>query len=205
MIKIYGSPRSSSGRCYLMLEEVAQPYEAVPLDMMEKKEHKSEAFLKLNPNGKVPCLIDDKLVIWESMAINFYLADKYKPELMGKTPADRGLALQWSLWGLNELQSPMVDILIQTMFVPEPKRDHSVIKKAQEKIPQLLSILDHALEGRKYLVGDHFSVADLNVASAVNITHTVKISLENYKNILAWFEPILQRPSFQKYASMRNP
>ena len=204
MLKIYGSPRSSAGRCYLLLEEVGVPYQPVAIDMMEKKEHKAPEFLKLNPNGKVPCLVDGEFVIWESMAINRYLADKYKPQLLGSSPEDRGLIEQWSLWALLELQPPMVDLIIQTMFMPENKRDAGVIARAQEKVPTVLAVLDQALKGRDYLVGSELSLADLNTASVVNVTFTVKINLDPYKNLLPWFNKIKNRPSFQKLAELRS-
>lgn len=204
MIKIYGSPRSSSGRCYLMLEEIGVPYKAVPLDMMEKREHKSEAYLKLNPNGKVPCLIDEDFVIWESMAINFYLAEKYKPELLGKTPQEKGHVLQWSTWSQVELQPPMVDILIQMWFTPEDKRNMSIVSQAQDKIPPMMQILDKALAGKSYLVGEKFTLADINVSSVVNIALGLKFPLDGYENINFWMNRIKERPSFQKFLDLRK-
>jgi glutathione S-transferase len=204
MIKIYGSPRSSAGRCYLVLEEVGQPYEVMPLDMMEKREHKSEAFLKLNPNGKVPCIQDGDFVLWESLAINQYLAEKFKPELLGAGAAERALVQQWSIWGLVELQPPMVEILIQMMFTPEPKRDMAIVAKAKEKIPHTLQVLEQALNGRQYLVGNKVTIADLNVASVVNTAMGLQIPMENYKNITKWFQGIAERPSFKKFQSLRK-
>lgn len=202
MIQIYGSPRSSAGRCYLLLEELGLKYENVPLDM-HKREHKGEAFLKLNPNGKVPCLVDGNFVIWESIAINNYLAEKHKPELLGVTPEEKALVLQWSLWGLLELQSPLVDILVQTLFTPEDKRDHTLISKSREKVPPCLAILDKALVNKKYLVGEKLSLADFNVASVVNIVVGLQMSLEPYRQISAWFGHLKERPSFQKFTAMR--
>ncbi len=204
MLKIYGSPRTSAGRCYLMLEEVGVPYETVALDMMEKREHKSPEFLKLNPNGKVPCLIDGDFVLWESLAINYYLAEKFKPELLGAEVKERALVQQWSTWALVELQPPMVDIIIQTMFVPADKRDPAIIAKANEKIPHLLAILDKSLSGKTYLVAEKVTLADLNAASVVNIANTVKIPLDGYANLAGWFQRIKERPSFKKFVDLRK-
>lgn len=204
MIKIYGPPRSSAGRCYFLLEELGLSYEQVPLDMMEKKEHKSEAFLKLNPNGKVPCLVDADFVIWESLAINNYLAEKYKPELLGANAQEKGLVQQWSIWALLELQPPMVDILIQTLFTPEHKRDANLIAQAKEKIPPKLEILNRYLLNKNFVVGEKFTLADLNVASVVNIASGLQIPLKDYPNLSAWFTKIKTRPSFEKLLSMRK-
>lgn len=204
MIKIYGSPRSSAGRCYLLLEEIGQPYETVALDMMEKREHKSPAYLKLNPNGKVPCLVDGEFVLWESLAINNYLADKYKPELLGATPEERALVQQWSIWALAELQPPFVDILIQKFFVPEAKRDAAVVAKAQEKIPPMLKTLDQALADRDYLVGDKPTLADFNAASVVNIAAGLQIGLEPFANVGRWMGRLRERASFKKFIELRG-
>lgn len=204
MIHIYGSPRSSGGRCFLMLEEIGLPYQEMPLDMMGKKEHKSENFLRLNPNGKVPVLVDGDFVIWESMAINWYLADKYKPELLGDTPEERGLVHQWTTWAIVEVQPPMVEILIQTLFTPEEKRNPQIIEQAREKIPGRLQILDQALQNKKYLVGDRFTLADLNMASIVNLAAALQAPVKDYPSLNQWFQFMKERPSFKKFSEMRE-
>jgi glutathione S-transferase len=203
MIQIYGMPRSSAGRCFLLLEELGLPYEVMPLDMA-KKEHKSEKFLKLNPNGKIPCLIDDGFVIWESLAINFYLADKYKPQLLGKTPQERGLVQQWSTWALAELQPPLVDMLIQLLFVPEERRNMKVVEEATQSILPLLQLLDQSLEGKSYLVGNNLTLAEFNVGSIVNIAAGLKISLDPYHNLTSWMSTLKDRPSFKKFTDLRK-
>lgn len=201
MIEIYGSPKSSAGRVYLMMEELGLKYKTMPLEM-SKKEHKSPEFLALNPNGKVPCLKDGNYVIWESIAINHYLAEKYKPEMLGSTPEEKGHVAQWSVWAMTEFQPPAVDILIQMVFVPEDKRNHALIEKAKEKIPGLLRILDQAISGKEYLVGNRFTVADINMASVVSILAHLHMDVSPYKGILNWMEKINSRPAFRRYSEL---
>lgn len=196
MLKIYGSPRTSAGRCFSMLEEIGATYEAASVDMA-KREHKSPEYLKLNPNGKVPCLVDGEFVIWESMAINSYLAEKYKPELLGTGVEEKSLVTQWSVWGMIELQPPLVDLLIQTVFMPEERRDQALIEKRRAQIPAKLEILDQALKGKEYLLGGHYTLADLNLVSIVRMATSTQVDLSPYKNIVSWFERINSRPSFQ--------
>ncbi len=203
MIEIYGSTRSSAGRCYWMLEELGTPYKQMPLDMRAKA-HKTPEFLKLNPNGKVPCLTDGEFVIWESMAINNYLADKYESPLAGATPEERGAIDQWSYWSQLELQRPLIDIFIQMVFVPTERRDQVVIDKAQKAAPPLFEILDKELSSKKYLVGERFSLADLNVASIVGITEAIQMDISKYKNIQAWLSQCKDRPAYQKYLSLQK-
>lgn len=206
MIKIYGSPRTSAGRCVLMLEELGVPYEQMNLDMFEKREHKSPAFLKLNPNGRVPVLVDGDFVIWESIAINFYLAEKYKPELLGTTIEERSRAIQWSTWAMVELQPPLVELIIQTVFTPEAKRDANAIEEARQQVPPRLAIFDEALKHQDFITGSKINVADLNLATVINLAaNSLKFSLEPYKNIQGWFDRVQMRPAFIKLQKLRSP
>lgn len=203
MITIYGSPRTSAGRCFWTLEEVGAEYEAKTVNFKEN-EHKSEEFLKINPNGKIPALVDGDYTVWESMGINFYLADAYKPELLGSDPKQRGLVHQWSIWSVADLQAPLIEIFIQLVFMPEERRDIKVIEKAKEKIPALLETLNRGLEKNKYLAGDEFTLADLNVSSVVSICDQIKYDLTDYKNITNWRSALSDRPAFQKYQELRK-
>lgn len=201
-VKIYGVPKSSSGRCFMMLEELGIPYENPPLDM-RAKEHKSESFLKLNPNGKVPVLIDGDFVIWESIAINSYLADKHKPELLGKTPTERGVQQQWSTWAMVDLQPPLVEILVQMIFTPEEKRNMTAVEKAREKVPGMLAILETALKGKDYVLGKDISVADFNLASVVSLAQMFEFDFKPYPAVSAWLKRMGERPSFKKVMELR--
>lgn len=201
MIKIYGSPMSSSGRCFWCLEEVGQEYEAQAIDF-KKGEHKSPDFLKINPNGKLPALIDGDFTIWESMAINFYLAKAYKPELLGKNDQENGIVHQWSIWSVADLQAPIIAAFIELVFVPEDKRDQNKIAQAIEKAKPLLETLNQNLEGKDYIIGEDFSLADINVASVVAICEHIQLDLSSYTSINKWMNRLSERPSFIKYQSL---
>ncbi len=203
MITLYGSPRTSAGRCIWTLEEVGTPYTLKEVDL-RNKEHKSPDYLKINPNGKVPAMVDGDVTLFESMAINFYLADTYKKELMGTTPLERGLVYQWSFWSMAELQDPIIQVLIQKVFVPADKRDNNVIEENLNKLPALLGVLDSSLTGKKFLTGNQFTLADLNTASVVSICHAIGEDLSSYPNIKTWLGAISDRPSFQKYMALRK-
>lgn len=198
MITIYGSPQSSAGRTFWTLEETGVEYEAKSVNFKEK-EHKSSSYLKLNPNGKIPVLTDGDFVIWESMAINMYLCEKYKPELLGQTPENKGKIYQWSFWALGELQPPLIENFIQLTFVPEVQRDQNKIEKNKERLPSLFEILDNALASSKYLTGEEFTLADLNTASVVLVSEYIKYDLSSYKNITSWLNAIKDRKGFQAY------
>lgn len=180
-----------------MLEALGLEYKVMPMDM-SKREHKSPEFLTLNPNGKVPCLKDKDYVIWESIAINQYLAEKYKPEMAGTTPEEKGHVAQWSVWAMTELQPPLVDILIQTMFVPEDERNLALVEKAKEKIPARLQVLDQALAGKDFIVGKRLTVADINVSSVANLLFALHLDVAPYKNLQLWMEKMKGRLAWNK-------
>lgn len=202
MITLYGSARTSAGRCLWCLEETGVAYENKNVDM-RSKEHKSEDFLKINPNGKIPAMIDGETTLFESMAINFYLADKYKPELLGTTPEDRAVSYQWSFWSSSELQDPIIQVFIQKVFMPEDKRSQTVIDENLAKLPALFTTLDNALASKTYLNGKTFTLADLNTMSIVSIAPHVGFDLSNYKNVDLWMKAISDRPAYQNYSKLR--
>lgn len=204
MITLYGPAKSSAGRCLWLLEELGIPYENKNVDMMTNKEHKSEWFLKINPMGKVPALTDGEFKLFESMAINQYLTEKYKPEFAGKTVEEKAITHQWSYWASCELQDPIIQLFIQKIFVPAERRDHKVIEESEKALPALFEALDNALANNKFLNGNEFTLADLNVASVASIAHPAGFSLAPYKNINAWLGAIAERPSFHRYLALRK-
>ncbi|NOT78685.1 MAG: glutathione S-transferase family protein [Bacteriovoracaceae bacterium] len=203
MITLYGPARSSAGRCLWCLEEAGVPYENKNVDM-RTKEHKSPAFLGINPNGKVPALVDGNVKLFESMAINFYIADKYKPELLGTSPEERALSYQWSFWASSEVQDPIIQIFIQKMFMPDEKRSQAVIDENMEKLPVYFKVLNDALENKAFLNGRTFSLADLNTTTVISIAPMLGINLTEYKNIDSWLKGLSDRPAFQKYTELRK-
>jgi glutathione S-transferase len=201
MLKIYGSPRTSAGRVYWMMEELGLNYERMPLNMSQR-EHKNPEFLKLNPNGKVPCLVDGDFVIWESMAITQYLAAKHNSPLLPKTAEETGLMAQWSYWSILEVQKHAVEWLIQVMFVPTERKDPSVIEKAQKSLVPLFGILDQALTNKQYLVSGRFTLADLHVASVVNVAISLGFDTSPYPQVHSWIKACQDRPAWHKVCSL---
>lgn len=201
-IKIYGHPHSSAGRTYWTLEEVNQPYERVPLSMKDG-EHRSEEFLKINPNGKVPALIDGDYTIWDSSAIDHYLAKKYKPELLGETPEEEGQVMQWCFWSLTEVQPPLIAAFIQKVFVPEERRKQDLIEESIEKSKKYLKILDDSLKGREYLATDKFTLADISAGSVINILSALEFPLSPYPEINRWMINLSKREAFKRVAEIK--
>lgn len=201
MLKIYGSAMSSGKRCIWFMEELGLPYEVIRLNMAER-EHKNEAYLKLNPNGKVPTLVDDGFVVWESSAINTYLAEKYAPEWLGIGAEEHGLVAQWTIWTHSELHEAMEPLILQK-FLQTPETE--MTKAAPEKMKQRFDILEHHLEGRQFMVAERFTLADLNVASSVDLTGFIGFDMTAYPNISRWLAAAQARPAFMRMKATITP
>ena len=201
MVRLYGSPKTSAQRCFWVLEELGTPYERVALDI-SRKEHLDPNYLKLNPNGKVPCLIDGDFTVWESMAINAYLCETRGRELLGASPQQNALINQWSFWAVSELQRPLMDMLMQTKFVPEAKRDLAQCERARKSALPLLAILDRALRGQTYLVGGRFTLADANVASLAALTLQCEADLASLPALRDWLRACADRPAYQRVKAL---
>jgi glutathione S-transferase len=197
MITFYGAPMSSAGRTHWMLEEVGVPYDYKRISMRDGDNKKPE-FLKINPAGKIPTLVDDNLVLTESMAINFYLAEKYGRGLMPSDAAERAHVYEWSFWAISNVQPLLLTILLNTMIRPEAERDPKAVEAAREQIPPYLGALDRALRGKEYLVGRGFTVADLNVASVIGLGSFVGVDLAAHPNAQTWLGRCQARPAFAK-------
>src|SRR5262249_40551133 len=128
-IIFYGATMGSSARTHWMLEEVGAPYEVKQVNLRDPA-LRSEDMAKVNPGGKIPCLADGDFKLFESMAINFYLAEKYKPELLPQDAAGRALAYQWSFWAITNLQLEVMRFLQNTTFLPEAERNPKIAEAA---------------------------------------------------------------------------
>jgi len=194
MITLYGATQSRAFRSLWMLEELGLEYEQVPTHFMGGGTRTPE-HLAVNPNGHIPALVDGDQIFWESMAINLYLAEKYDGGLLPKTVEDRGHAMQWSFWVMTETEASVVELLFNTLILPEESRDAGVVAAASQKLQGPFAVLDSALEGRDYLVGDGFSVADLNVAAVLGWSLLAGFDFAAFPNLDRWLRASISRPA----------
>jgi len=185
------------GRSVLALEECGVTYELRDLNL-QNQEHKKPDYLKLNPSGTVPTLVDGDTVVWESMAINLYLAEKYGKDLMPSSPAERALVYQWSLWAITALEPRLVTVFANRVMLPEAERNEKAAAAAATEAAQQLQVLDHGLEGRAYLCGEDFTIVDVNVGHVVAWANLMGIDMSGVPEVRRWFESVGSRPSFRK-------
>jgi glutathione S-transferase len=186
-----------------MLEELGVPYENVPVSFAGDAQ--KPEYLAKNPNGRIPTLEDDDgLVVWESMAINLHLAEKYDRGFRPRSTAERAHVVQWSFWGMTEIEPGLIDAFLHRVMLPEAQRSKAAADAGEQKIQRPLGVLDRTLSGRSWLVGDRFTVADLNVASVLGVALLAQVDLAKYPNVQRWLSACMQRPAAQKVFAPRR-
>ena len=201
MAKLHGTSRSRSARSLWALEELGVNYEHNPMPTTDAK---SPAHLKLNPNGHVPVLEDDGVVVWESMAINLYLADKYgKGSLWPSDPAGRADVYKWSFFAMTEVEPHLITILRNRVMNPPDQRDEKAAQAAVEALKAPMNALEESLKGKEYLLGNNFTIADLNVAAVMSWAAMIKLDLSSWPNVSAWLQKCLGREANKKVRGLK--
>jgi glutathione S-transferase len=204
MLKIYGVARSRAFRILWMAKELGLDYQHVKVDFASG-ETREPGFLALNPNGHVPVIDDGGLILWESMAINLYLAKKYG--MGGLYPSrleDEARAWQWSFWGMTEVERPVLTAMMNRAVYPEEKRDKAAADAAEQALAQPLKVLDGVLGRSVNLLGDSFTVADLNVASILAWARPAQIDMSAFPKIAEWLKNCAERPAARAARQMQR-
>ena len=181
---LYGGPRTRSPLVQWYLEELAVPYEYISLDI-RAEEHRQPQYLKINPMGKVPAIVDGDFKLWESGAILLYLSDKYGK--MSDSIEDRAVLNQWVIFA-NATLGP-------GLFREE---------RREPEMPRLLTPLNDILKQQPFLLGSELSVADVAVGSYLYYAK-VLLSLEfkEYPAFETYLDRLSERPAFRKTLGQR--
>lgn len=192
-MKLYEFPPTRSLRARWVLQELEIPFESEIVNLRAGENHAPE-FLALNPAGKLPVLVDGDFVLTESVAIVLYLAGKH-PE-KGMLPTDlreRAQVDRWLLFTATELEQPLWRIAHHSFLYPQERRLPEEVELAREDFRAMVPVLAQHLEGRDYLVGDHFTVADVVAAYTLDWANEVGL-LEGHPGLVRWMERQYQRP-----------
>jgi glutathione S-transferase len=199
--KLHGTSRSRSARSLWALEELNVTYDHNPMPTTDAK---SAGHLKLNPNGHVPVLEHDGGVVWESMAINLYLAEKYgKNTLWPADPESHAQIYMWSFWAMTEVEPLLLTILRNRVMAPPDQRDEKAASAAVESLKAPLSALDESLKGKEHLLGKNFTIADLNVAAVMSWIPMMRLDLSAWPNVQAWLQKCLGREANKKVRGLK--
>ncbi|RQS68458.1 glutathione S-transferase family protein [Burkholderia sp. Bp8963] len=189
--------RRSSGtrsqRALWGLKELDADFEFISVNLLEG-EHKRPEFLRINPAGKVPVLVDGDLAIPESAAIVLYLADKYPQKaLLPSDLAERAQAYRWVMFAVTELEQPLWRITRHTMLYPPDKRLPADIALAREDFVAMATILEKHLEGRQFIVGETLTVADCVTAYLIDWANEFHL-IDGFPQLRAYLERLYARP-----------
>jgi glutathione S-transferase len=180
-----------------MLEETGQPYQLNEKSTRADDLQTAE-YARLNPNARIPTLVDGDVTLWESMAINIYLAQKYDGSVHLAGPKELGLAAQWSFWAVLEMEQLLLGLLEHRAMLPEFARDPSQAERSELLLRKPLGVLNDRLTGREYLVGDSFTVADVNVASILAWGRMSRLNLSACSEVARWLDACLARPAYRR-------
>jgi glutathione S-transferase len=192
-LRIYGIARTRAFRALWIASELGLDYEHVPIEIGEAGARTAE-YLAVNPNGRLPAIEDDGFVLWESLAITLYLAKKHSVgRLYPADLRDEAKTWQWSLWALNEVDRGVNIWSLHAVRLPVEDRDAQKLAEALKVIEKPFRVLDEALAERPCLIGNDFTVADLNVAAV--ISRAIDMDLSATPRLGAWLRRCLERPA----------
>ena len=196
MIDLYTSNTPNGYKVSIMLEEIKLPYNVIAVDLV-KKEQKKAGYLKLNPNGRIPAIVDqenENFVVFESGAILIYLAEQ-SGKLLPEHPDKRSVVLQWLMFqmgGIGPMQGQA-----HVFFRYAPEKIEYAINRYQNETFRLYKVLDDQLKEKEYLADD-FSIADIATWPWVRRHQWAGVEIEKLYNLRRWVENLENRPAFQK-------
>ena len=200
-LRIYGIARTRAFRAIWIAKELGIDYEHIPIEIGEAGAKKTE-YLAVNPNGRLPAIDDDGFVLWESLAITLYLAKKHGTgRLYPATLEAEARTWQWSLWALNEVDRGVNIWSLHAVRLPPEDRNPDKLAEALKVLVAPLRVLDREFAERPYLLGDEFTVADLNVAAV--ISRAIEMDMPETPNVARWLRRCLERSAAREARRLR--
>ena len=204
MITLYGVYRSRATRPLWLLHELDLPFTHVPVIQAYRLPDPQAAdapihtatpeFLRVNPQGQIPAMQDGDLILTESLAIALYLARRYGRALGPQDDAETALMEQWALFAATAIEGPALEI----MMAPADTTGEATARVAAEKLRRPLARLNTHLQGRDWLVGNRFTVADINTAECLRYAQGNAALIAEFPDVERWLTAAQSRPAFQK-------
>ena len=200
MLLLKGRANSSNVmKALWILDEIGIEYKREDVGGPFGKNHEA-SYLSLNPNGRIPTIVDDDLVLWESNSIVRYLASKHSMgSLFPTNPADRAKCEMWMDWQLTELVGDMVPVFHGLIRKPPEERDMDVINAARDSWTSKWAILDDHLSRNDYVGGNRFTMADIPIGPIAYRWYELRIEREEFGNLKRWYKAMCARPAFQQH------
>ncbi|MEM9739263.1 MAG: glutathione S-transferase family protein [Pseudomonadota bacterium] len=202
MLKLHFAPDSRAGRIVWLLEELQLPYEINKM-AFHPKDLKSDEHRKRHPLGRVPVLDDGEVSLFESGAIVEYVLERHKNGGLKPAINDPRFPdyLQWFHYCEGMVMPPINTIVVQTILLPEDRRDATVLGQAQRLLAKALGPVNETLADKAYLIGA-FSGADIMLGHACFMANRVGAVSEDMTNLSAYVKRVAGRPAFQTAITM---
>lgn len=205
MLKLYGQYRSRAFRVAWMCKESSIPYEHLNVTInVEGATCKQPSYVALNPNARVPTIDDDGFVMWESGAINFYLAEKYRSPLWPADIKAKGRAYQWAFFIANDVEPHMITVMQNRVMFPPEKRDAALADASDAKLQPRLKVLDEFLSKNRYFGIERWDMADFMVASVCFSFTVMKYDLSKFPHFQKWLMASIERPKAKEAIALRQ-
>jgi len=197
-MKLYYAPQTRATRPRWMLEEIGAPYELVRLQL-SKGEHKQPEHLKIHPHGAVPAFSDDEVTMFESAAICAYLADKFPDKRLAPPVGSpqRGPYYQWLVYSMATMEPPVLKVFLNTRMLAEEKRSPAVAEEGRAQWKDVARVVQQAVEGKAFLLGEQFTAADVMVGSILGWSGFMGL-LEGFPGLQAYVGRLTSRPAFKR-------
>ena len=214
MLTIYGVYRSRASRNFWLANELGLAFKHLPVMQAYRLADpnaagaplhtRSPEFLKVNPNGHIPTIVDDGFTLHESLAINLYLAKKHGGPLAPANVQEDGLAAMWTLWAATEMEGHALNVLYHMVGKPPAERDPKVAAAAIEALRAPFAVLNEALAATGHAVGGRFTVVDINLAEVVRYAMPAAELFTANPHVKAWLAACHARPAFKAMMAKRD-
>ena len=204
-LRIYGTAASRAARPLWVAQELGLAYEHIALPYVGGATRTPE-FLQVNPNGRIPVVDDDGVLVWESMACSMYLAERFLGEgglsLAAQTHAERAEILRWTFWVVTECEKDALQFLMHARLMPPERRKPQLAEESLRHLAGPMRILNRHLQDRPWLAGQRFTVADICVASVMAWVEGASELMAQCPQVIDWLQGCLARPAYQQVRFM---
>lgn len=215
MLKVYGVTRSRASRVIWLCHELGLPFEQVPVIQAYRLADpladdavlntRSPEFLRLSPAGTIPVIDDDGLVLSESLTCTLYLAGKAGGPVGPQNPIESAQMLQWSFYAVTAIEPDALTIqMLHREGQAQDGEDAGIVAGAAERLIRPFKVLEDHLALYGHLVGDRFTVADLNMAEVIRYAKTHGELMGQFPAIVAWLESCQERAAFRRMWEARE-
>jgi glutathione S-transferase len=199
-MKLYYAETMNPRKVCALAKFLGLPVEFVRVDL-RKGEHRTPEFLAMNPNGKVPVLVDGDLVLWESTAIMVHLAVKARSDLWPSDAAGQVEVLRWLCWDLTHFSRHGATLYFENVikrYIGRGEAEPSAVEEATGFFRHFAAVLDANLAKRDFVAGSKLSVADFSVGVLLPWAKDIHLPIEDFPHVVRWHERMMALPGWRE-------